>query len=94
MTAIGLSTSGGIIGADLLPAPLGHIGAELPQGAAFRAIVAIAYFNGHKSAAPLLVLATWAAIGLGLVALRHHRDSRKSGSAQVVAVAVPALATA
>lgn len=93
MTAIGLSTSGGIIGPDLLPGPLGPIGAVLPPGAAFRAIVAIAYFDGHTSAAPVLVLATWAALGLGLLALRHRKDVRSSGPATATAEPAPAPAT-
>lgn len=92
MTAVGLSTSGGIIGVDLLPAPLARIGAVLPPGAAIRAIVAIAYFDGQKSAAPLLVLAIWAALGLGFVALRDSKDAQNSRPMKATAAGAPATA--
>ena len=73
MTAVGLSTSGGILGPDLLPPPLGSIVAVLPPGSAFRAIVSLGYFDGAKALPPLLVLGGWVALSLGALTVHHAR---------------------
>lgn len=69
MTAVGLSTSGGIIGQDLLPGPIGTIGSLLPPGAGFRAVVGLGYFGPDRAFPALVTLSIWALVGVvGLVA--------------------------
>jgi hypothetical protein len=74
MTAVGLPTSGGILGPNLLPAPLATLGAVLPPGLGLRVIVSLSYFHGAGALGPLLGLAAWAAAGL--TALVLHRTTR------------------
>lgn len=64
MTAVGLSTSGGILSPDLLPPPLAALGAVLPPGLGLRAIVSLSYFHGAGALRPLLGLVGWIAAGL------------------------------
>jgi hypothetical protein len=85
MTAVGLSTSGGIIGQDLLPEPLGLLGALLPPGAAFRAVVDITYFGGAQLVLPVLTLTIWLLVALGAL-LTHYARSRRPMSSTTVGV--------
>lgn len=74
MTAVGLSISGGIIGQDLLPQPLGTIGALLPPGAGFRTVVGLGYFGPERAGPALAVLSAWTVVGVGGL-LAHHLRS-------------------
>lgn len=56
---IGNSTSGAIIGYDLLPAPARAVSAQLPPGAAVRALRDVSYFGGAHLTVSLLTLAAW-----------------------------------
>jgi hypothetical protein len=78
MTAVGLSTSGGIIGQDLLPHPVGAIGSLLPPGAGFRSVVALGYFGPERAFPALLALAIWTLIGVGGLIAHDARTGRRS----------------
>lgn len=77
MTAVGLSVSGGIVGRDLLPAPIGALGAILPPGAGFRTVVDLGYFGAERALPALVALVVWACAGTaalllhGSLARRH-----------------------
>jgi hypothetical protein len=49
---------------ELLPTPWGLIAQYLPVGAAGSALRSVAFFDGARSAEPLLVLGSWALLGL------------------------------
>jgi len=73
MTAVGLSISGGVIGQDLLPPPLGVLGSVLPAGAALRALVDLSYFTFSQAFPSIAVLALWAGVGIGGFLLENKR---------------------
>jgi hypothetical protein len=54
---------------ELLPQPWGAIGQWLPPGAGASLLRSVAFFDGAGAGAPLLVLAIWAVVGLGLAAV-------------------------
>lgn len=86
---VGIPTSGGVVGADLLLAPARSVSALLPPGAAVRAICGFCYFGGSHIAVPLLTLIGWAAGG---TALPWIRDG--CGSMRVTQVSYPLTAEA
>lgn len=71
--AVGIPTSGGIVGADLLPAPARSISALLPPGAAVRAIRGFCYFHGSHVVVPLITLTVWVTVGSALLWIRGRR---------------------
>ncbi|GAB6919860.1 hypothetical protein JCM9803A_03100 [Rhodococcus erythropolis] len=76
LTTVGNATSGATIGYHLLPGWARAISAELPPGAAVRAVNDFAYYNGSHAMSSLLVLGLWIVIGLGLVLLRRRTAER------------------
>jgi hypothetical protein len=58
---------------ELLPKPWGAIGQLLPPGAGATLLRDVAFFDGAGGTVPLVVLASWALVGLILVALRGQR---------------------
>lgn len=77
-TAIGFSTSGGILGRFLLPPWLGELGAHLPTGAALRALLDLGYFHSAHVWPPLADLAAWAAAGTIALVLWDLTSSRST----------------
>ncbi len=59
---------------QLLPQPWGAIGQLLPPGAGATLLRDVAFFDGAGATVPLIVLASWAVVGLVLVALRGPRQ--------------------
>lgn len=74
---VGIPTSGGVVGADLLPVPARSVSALLPPGTAVRAIRGFCYFGGSHVALPLLTLIGWAAAGTALLWIRDGRGSMR-----------------
>lgn len=95
---VGNSTSGGVIGQNLLPALAEAVSAVLPQGAAVRALRDLSYFHGAHVITPLLTLAGWAVAGALLVHVRERMRAGADAPAGVGSVigrivpAIPALA--
>ncbi|MCM6773632.1 hypothetical protein NDR87_09140 [Nocardia sp. CDC159] len=58
---------------ELLPEPWGAIGQLLPPGAAATLLRSVAFFDGHAVATPLIVLFTWAAAAVALLAVTALR---------------------
>lgn len=72
---VGNSTSGGVIGEDLLPAPARAVSPLLPPGATVRALRDAGYFGGSHLAGPLLTLCCWTVLAGALAGL-HARFRR------------------
>ncbi|MEU5161152.1 ABC transporter permease [Streptomyces sp. NPDC020875] len=70
---IGNPFSGAASAPELLPEPMGALGALLPPGAGAQLIRSQAYFDGAASTGPLLVLTVWVALGLTAVLLGARR---------------------
>jgi hypothetical protein len=66
---------------ELLPSPWMEVGPFLPPGAVGSALRNVAYFDGTELLGPLLVLAVWIAVGIGL----HALADRKAGAQPAVA---------
>jgi hypothetical protein len=81
LTTAGNATSGAIIGYDLLPAWARAVSAQLPPGAAVRAVNRFGYFGGAHTEWPLAILIIWFLAGLGLVLLRQAVTVRQQGRA-------------
>jgi hypothetical protein len=77
LTTIGNATSGATIGFDLLPGWAQAVSAQLPPGAAVRAINDFGYFDGSHAGSSLVVLVIWFVVGLGLVLLRQWVTARR-----------------
>lgn len=77
---------------EMLPQPWGTIGQLLPPGATGTLLRNVAFFDGASTAQPVLVLACYVALGLGLYALGARRTPREqvaaSGEAQAAQAAV------
>lgn len=73
---LGNPSSGGPFSTDLLPQPWRAIGADLPTGAGVDLIRNIAYFDGHATLRPVLVLVAWMILGLVLVLVFSRRPPR------------------
>ena len=84
---IGNSASGNGAAPELLPGFWRWISQLMPPGAGGTGIRNVSYFDGHALTQPLLVLATYAALGAALVvaadALRRRR-TRNAGEAPAV----------
>ncbi|MCE1177957.1 MAG: ABC transporter permease [Micrococcales bacterium] len=61
-------------GPHWLPQPWGEIGQWLPLGAAGTVIRSAAFFDGNGAGRELLILGAWAAFGLLLSLVGHHRS--------------------
>jgi hypothetical protein len=81
LTTVGNATSGAIIGYDLLPAWAQAVSAQLPPGAAVRAVNRFGYFGGAHTGWPLAILVIWFLAGLALVLLRPGVAVRQQGRA-------------
>ena len=66
---LGNPSAGGAYSIQLLPGFWRTIGPDLPNGAGVGLIRNIAYFNGHATGRPLIVLAIWLLIGIGLASV-------------------------
>lgn len=66
---LGNPSAGGAYSTQLLPGFWRTIGPDLPNGAGVELIRNIAYFNGHATGRPLIVLTIWLLIGIGLASL-------------------------
>ncbi|MEI2732954.1 MAG: ABC transporter permease [Dermatophilaceae bacterium] len=73
MMLLGNALSGAGSAPELLPSGWGAVGQWLPAGATNTALRAVAFFDGHGAAQPLLVLAAWVVFGLVLLALPSRR---------------------
>ncbi|QRP43294.1 carboxypeptidase-like regulatory domain-containing protein [Amycolatopsis sp. FDAARGOS 1241] len=71
LITVGNSTSGGVLGVNLLPEPARWVSAVLPPGAAVRALADLAYFHGAHLLVPVLTLVAWS---LGAALLIHVRE--------------------
>jgi hypothetical protein len=69
---------------ELLPKPWGAIGQLLPPGAGGTLLRDAAFFSGAGAAKPLLVLGTWAVLGLLLLALGSWHSVRRGPDARPV----------
>lgn len=76
MVFIANPLSGIATGPAWLPQPWGDIGQFLPIGAAGTVIRSATFFDGAGSGHALLVLGAWIVLGLILVGLSIHRESR------------------
>jgi hypothetical protein len=65
MVLLGLSSSGGVLSSQFLPGFFEAVGPLLPASAGRDALRAVVYFDGHGSAAALMVLVAWSLIGAG-----------------------------
>ncbi|MEV6210809.1 ABC transporter permease [Kitasatospora sp. NPDC051914] len=75
MVLIGNAFSGVASAPEMLPAPAGVLGQQLPPGAAGTLLRSVSYFDGAGAGGPLLTLLLWAGLGLaavGLAAARHR----------------------
>lgn len=69
MMLLGNALSAAGAAPELLPTGWGALGQWLPAGATNTALRAVAFFDGHGAAQPLLVLAGWVVLGLLLVGI-------------------------
>ena len=65
---------------ELLPKPAGRIGQLLPPGAGGNLLRSTAFFNNAAASPHLLVLATWAVLGLAAVCLGAMRHRSTPGA--------------
>ncbi|GAA1088051.1 MULTISPECIES: ABC transporter permease [Kitasatospora] len=79
MVLIGNAFSGVSSAPELLPAPAGVLGQQLPPGAAGTLLRSVSYFDGAGAAGPLLTLSLWAGLGLAAVGLTAARRTRPTG---------------
>jgi hypothetical protein len=77
---------------ELLPEPWGAIGQLLPPGAGATLLRSTAFFDGAGGTVPAVVLASWAAAGLVLVALRRPRRTGPADPAREAARNLAAVA--
>ncbi|MFG3531870.1 ABC transporter permease [Streptomyces sp. NPDC047917] len=76
MVLLGNPFSGVTSAPELLPGPVGAIGRLMPPGAGGSLLRSVAFFDGGGAGGPLLVLALWAALGLGAVLIGGRRRTR------------------
>jgi hypothetical protein len=69
---------------EMLPQPWGALGQLLPPGAGGSLLRSVAWFDGAAAAAPVWVLATWALVGLLLVAVAPSRTGERRRVAEDV----------
>ncbi|AZM87767.1 MULTISPECIES: hypothetical protein [Streptomyces] len=92
MFVVGNPLSGLASAPEMLPQPLGAIGQFLPAGAAATLLRTSGPFDGAGAAAPVLVLAVWALIGLGLLYASSRRRPTPAAPAATAAAPRPAAA--
>ncbi|RST06530.1 hypothetical protein EF910_09150 [Streptomyces sp. WAC07149] len=93
MFVVGNPLSGLASAPEMLPQPLGAIGQFLPAGAAATLLRTSGPFDGAGAAGPVLVLAVWALIGLGLLyASSRRRSAAPAAPAAPAAEPQPAAA--
>jgi hypothetical protein len=80
---LGIPSSGGTVSGDMLPTPVGWLNDVLPFAAFIDAVRASAYASGAGLTRPLLVLASWAALGAGLLAWTSARAKRAAVAARL-----------
>jgi hypothetical protein len=78
---LGNSASGGAVAAPLLPAPFAFLSQWLPSGATVTSLRNAIYFPSFQHARPLLVIAAWAALLLGVMVTTAHRRRTSPGVA-------------
>ncbi|MFF4597817.1 carboxypeptidase-like regulatory domain-containing protein [Amycolatopsis sp. NPDC001319] len=79
LLTVGNSTSGGVLGVNLLPEPARWASAALPPGAAVRALSDLDYFHGAHLLVPVLTLLAWSA---GAAFLIHVRERGRATAAE------------
>ncbi|MEV4596762.1 carboxypeptidase-like regulatory domain-containing protein [Amycolatopsis sp. NPDC049253] len=79
LLTVGNSTSGGVLGVNLLPEPARWVSAALPPGAAVRALSDLDYFHGAHLLVPVLTLLAWSA---GAAFLIHVRERGRTTFAE------------
>jgi hypothetical protein len=81
MVLIGNPFSGVGSGPEMLPQPVGAIGQLMPPGAGGNLLRSTGFFDGAAASGHVTVLAVWALVGLGVLAvaaLRAHRPATAS----------------
>jgi hypothetical protein len=63
----------------MLPQPVGLIGQLMPPGAGGNLLRSTGFFDGAGASGHLIVLGTWAAVGLGALMLAALRERRPAG---------------
>jgi hypothetical protein len=74
---LGIPLSGVATAPEFLPSGWALLGSWLPPGAAGQLMRSVAYFDGAAAATPLLVLGSWFALGLVLVAVAARRHDAR-----------------
>jgi succinate dehydrogenase hydrophobic anchor subunit len=80
MVFIGNPFSGVASGPEMLPQPVGLIGQLMPPGAGGNLLRSTGFFDGAGAGGHIVVLATWALVGLGglaVAALRERQPARE-----------------
>lgn len=93
MFVVGNPLSGLASAPEMLPQPLGSLGQFLPAGAGATLLRTVGPFDGAGAGGPVLVLAVWALIGLGLLyASSRRRPAPAAPQGAAAAAAQPASA--
>jgi hypothetical protein len=80
--ALGVPSAGGTVVGDLLPGPARFLHAFMPLAQAVSLARSAAYFDGHGTLRPLLILLGWLVLGAGLMlAMHRHAVARQRGLA-------------
>ncbi|WP_354639480.1 ABC transporter permease [Kitasatospora camelliae] len=91
MVLLGNPFSGVVSAPELLPAPVGAIGQQLPPGAGGTLLRSVSYFDGAGAGRPLLTLTLWALLGLAALVLAGTRRPRPAATTAPTTPAEPAL---
>ncbi|WP_338931670.1 ABC transporter permease [Streptomyces netropsis] len=83
MFVVGNPLSGMASAPEMLPQPLGTVGQFLPPGAAATLFRSVGSFDGAGAGGPVLVLAVWSLIGLGLLYAGARRTAPGPASVTV-----------
>jgi len=78
---VGNAWSGISSAPEMLPKPLGLIGQLIPPGAGGNLLRSTAFFDGAGATGHLIVLAVYAAVGLGAIGAAAVAQRRKANSA-------------
>ncbi|WP_017933197.1 hypothetical protein [Nocardioides sp. Iso805N] len=71
--ALGVPSAGGTVVGDLLPGPTRWLNAFMPLAQTVSLARAAAYFDGHGTLRPLLILLGWLLLGAALMLAMHRR---------------------